>query len=143
MVSRKRIKHLAKRAEGADPQRRAVRSGAGQRITEAEAKKAFVSLATKLEQNRAEVRTLIHGLDRNWPDAVLNDDVAPDLAFWLFGAAETVAELLDEALERARAAIDDTEESVRSEWEARRRRRDAGWTAELLSDSADADPEEP
>jgi len=124
--------------EDAEPERGEAGCVSGPcRITEAAAQKGFVSLAVKLDENRAETQRLITGLDRKWPDSIVEDVVPPDLAFSLFGAAETVAEYLDEAIDRAWSAVDDTAESVRSEWEARHQVSRAERMAELLSSYAE------
>jgi hypothetical protein len=116
----------AEDAEDAEAETGEAGRGSGSlRITGAEAKGSLVSLAVKLDKRRAEVEGLIHGLFREWPDSI-GDTQPPDLEFSLFGAAENVAELLDEAIARAWEAADLTAEGVRLEWEAQQR----AWKAE-------------
>jgi len=131
------FRHVEPRAEDAEAE-----TGRRFRITGAEAKESLVSLAVKLEQRRGEVANLIHGLTREWPDSI-GDDRPPDLELSLFGASETVAELLDEAIDNAWRAADLTAEAVVAEWRAQQRVWNAERMAEALGDHAViADPGE-
>ena len=69
-------------------------------------KAAFASLAeNEMADLDRKLRAIFRGVDREWPDAMCNNEVAPSVAFLLFSAVEGLLESNREARELAKRAL--------------------------------------
>jgi hypothetical protein len=79
--------------------------------TDAQVKSALASLATnEIAAFDARVEKILRSVDRDWPDAMCNNEVPLSLAFLLFSALEVLQEKAKESGELAREASEYDEE---------------------------------